>query len=178
MFRHSRSIDLILFRNLCLVFLRYPRGAQSGRKTQSTRRSSAAVMFIIPSYVFSDLAPRTGFCPRSRGIILGRNGGRNMMTRLLAACAFIGAGTPQHLGAELFKLQAQIDMVHVPFRGALAAIPDVLAGRVHVFIGAINSLLPLIREGKLRALASAGASRIAALPDVPTMAEAGFPGVE
>ena len=92
--------------------------------------------------------------------------------------ASVGAGTPQHLGAELFKMQAGIDMVHVPFRGAIAAIPDVLAGRVHVFIGAINSLLPLVREGKLRALASAGASRIAALPDVPTMAEAGFPGVE
>ncbi|AMN39515.1 Bug family tripartite tricarboxylate transporter substrate binding protein [Rhodoplanes sp. Z2-YC6860] len=92
--------------------------------------------------------------------------------------ASVGAGTPQHLGPELFKLKAGIDMVHVPFRGAIAAIPDLLAGRVHVFIGAINSLLPLIREGKLRALASAGTSRIAALPDVPTMAEAGFPGVE
>jgi len=92
--------------------------------------------------------------------------------------ASVGVGTPQHLGAELFKLRAGIDMVHVPFRGAIAAIPDVLAGRVHVFIGAINSLLPLIREGKLRAIASAGTSRIAALPDVPTMAEAGFPGVE
>jgi tripartite-type tricarboxylate transporter receptor subunit TctC len=92
--------------------------------------------------------------------------------------ASVGAGTPQHLGGELFKLQANIDLVHVPFRGAIAAIPDLLAGRVHVFIGAINSLLPLIREGKLRALASTGTSRIAALPDVPTMAEAGFPGVE
>ena len=92
--------------------------------------------------------------------------------------ASVGVGTPQHLGAELFKLQAKVDMVHVPFRGATAAIPDVLAGRVQVFIGAINSLLPLIREGKLVALASTGASRIAALPDVPTMAEAGFPGVE
>jgi len=92
--------------------------------------------------------------------------------------ASVGVGTPQQLGAELFKLQAKVDMVHVPFRGVTAAIPDVLTGRVHVFIGAINSLLPLIREGKLRALASAGASRIAALPDVPTMAEAGFPGVE
>ncbi len=101
---------------------------------------------------------------------------RNSPSKL--SYASVGVGTPQHLGAELFKLQAKIDMVHVPFRGAIAAIPDVLAGRVHIFIGAINSLLPLIREGKLRALASAGASRIAALPDVPTMAEAGFPGVE
>jgi tripartite-type tricarboxylate transporter receptor subunit TctC len=90
----------------------------------------------------------------------------------------VGVGTPQHLGGELFKMQAGVDLIHVPFRGATAAIPDLLAGRVDMFIGAINSLLPLIREGKLTALAVAGKERIAALPDVPTMAEAAFPGVE
>ena len=89
----------------------------------------------------------------------------------------VGVGTPQHLGAELFKMQAGVDLVHVPFRGATAAIPDLLAGRIHMFIGAINSLLPLIREGKLFALAAAGPRRIASLPDVPTMAET-FPGFE
>ena len=92
--------------------------------------------------------------------------------------ASVGVGTPQHLGGELFKMQAGIDLVHVPYRGATAAIPDVLAGRVQMFIGAINTLLPLIKEGKLRALASAGSRRIASLPDVPTFAEAGVPGVE
>jgi tripartite-type tricarboxylate transporter receptor subunit TctC len=90
----------------------------------------------------------------------------------------VGVGTPQHLGGELFKMHAGVDLVHVPFRGATAAIPDLLAGRIDMFIGAINSLLPLIKEGKLRAIAAAGRTRIASLPDVPTMAEAGLPGVE
>lgn len=90
----------------------------------------------------------------------------------------VGVGTPQHLGGELFKMQAGVDLVHVPFRGATAAIPDLVAARIDMFIGAVNSLLPLIQEGKLRALAATSAGRIASLPDVPTMAEAGLPGVE
>ena len=92
--------------------------------------------------------------------------------------ASVGAGTPQHLGGELFKLQAGVDMIHVPFRGATAVLPDLVAGRVDMFIGAINSLLELIADGKLRALALATNKRVPSLPDVPTMAEAGLPGVE
>jgi tripartite-type tricarboxylate transporter receptor subunit TctC len=90
----------------------------------------------------------------------------------------VGVGTPQHLGGELFKMNAGVDLIHVPFRGATAAIPDLLAGRIDMFIGAINSLLPLIKEGKLRAIAATSSTRIASLPDVPTMAEAGYPGVQ
>ncbi len=90
----------------------------------------------------------------------------------------VGVGTPQHLGGELFKMHAEIDMIHVPFRGATAVIPDLLAGRIDMFIGAINSLLPLIKESKLRALAATSRQRIASLPDIPTMSEAAFPGVE
>ena len=87
----------------------------------------------------------------------------------------VGVGTPQHLGGELFKMNAGVDLIHVPFRGAIAAIPDLLAGRIDMFIGAINSLLPLIKEGKLRAIAMAGKTRVPSLPDVPTIAETAFP---
>src|SRR5438552_3296515 len=89
----------------------------------------------------------------------------------------VGVGTPQHLGGELFKLHAGVDLVHVPFRGATAVLPDLVAGRIDMFIGAINSLLPLIRDAQLRPLAAASLKRIASLPDVPTLAEA-FPGFE
>jgi tripartite-type tricarboxylate transporter receptor subunit TctC len=89
----------------------------------------------------------------------------------------VGVGTPQHLGGELFKLRAGVDLVHVPFRGATAVMPDLLAGRIDMFIGAINSLLPLIRDGSLRAIAAASLKRIPSLPDVPTLSET-FSGFE
>jgi tripartite-type tricarboxylate transporter receptor subunit TctC len=89
----------------------------------------------------------------------------------------VGAGTPQHLGGELFKMNAGVDLIHVPFRGATAVLPDLVAGRIDMFIGAINSLLPLINEGKLRPLAAASPKRIPSMPDLPTLAET-FPGFE
>jgi tripartite-type tricarboxylate transporter receptor subunit TctC len=74
-------------------------------------------------------------------------------------------------------MHAGVDLVHVPFRGATAVLPDLVAGRIDMFIGAVNSLLPLIQEGKLRAIAATSLKRIPSLPDVPTLSET-FPGFE
>ena len=89
----------------------------------------------------------------------------------------VGQGTPQHLGGELFKMAAGVDLIHVPFRGATVVLPDLLAGRIDMFIGAINSLLELINDGKLKALATSSSKRVPSLPNVPTMAEVGLPEV-
>ena len=89
----------------------------------------------------------------------------------------VGQGTPQHLGGELFKMSAGVDLIHVPFRGATVVLPDLIAGRIDMFIGAVNSLLELIKDDKLRPLAVTSAKRIASLPNVPTMAEVGLPDV-
>jgi tripartite-type tricarboxylate transporter receptor subunit TctC len=89
-----------------------------------------------------------------------------------------GVGTTQHLAGELFKSMAHIDIQHVPYRGAAPVITDLLGGRIHMFFGNIAPLLPLVREGKLRALAVTSIKRFAATRDLPTMAESGFPGFD
>jgi len=90
--------------------------------------------------------------------------------------ASAGVGTTQHLAGELFKAMANIDIQHVPYRGAAPVITDLLGGRLTVYFGAISPLIPLVREGKVRALAVTSAERFWASPDLPTMIEAGFPG--
>ncbi|MES2979947.1 MAG: tripartite tricarboxylate transporter substrate binding protein [Pseudomonadota bacterium] len=82
-----------------------------------------------------------------------------------------GLGSPQNFSTELLKSMAGLDVVHVPYKGAQAAMPDVLSGLVPVFISQANSLLPLIESGKLRLLAGTGEKRYATLPNVPTVAE-------
>ncbi|HEY1309822.1 MAG TPA: tripartite tricarboxylate transporter substrate binding protein [Pseudolabrys sp.] len=90
--------------------------------------------------------------------------------------ASAGVGTTQHLAGELFKSMAKIDIQHVPYRGAGQVIPDMLGGRITMYFGAIAPLIPLVREGKLRALAVTSAERFPASPELPTMIESGYPG--
>ena len=88
-----------------------------------------------------------------------------------------GNGSPQHLGGELLKRAGGIDMTHIPYKGAALSITDLIGGRLQVFVGAAGSLLPHIKDGKIRLIASAGNKRLARFPDVPTIAET-LPGVE
>jgi tripartite-type tricarboxylate transporter receptor subunit TctC len=89
-----------------------------------------------------------------------------------------GVGTSQHLGAELFKYMAHLDIAPVPYRGSTAMMPDLLANRITMSFANIVNVLPLAREGKLRALAITSIKRSPLAPDLPTMAESGFPGFE
>jgi tripartite-type tricarboxylate transporter receptor subunit TctC len=89
-----------------------------------------------------------------------------------------GIGGLQHLNAEMFKQMAGADIVHVPYKGTAALLPDLIAGRVQMAVDSIPAHLPHVRSGKTRALAVASRTRSPTLPDVPTMAEAGLPGYE
>jgi len=90
--------------------------------------------------------------------------------------ASAGVGSFQHLGAELFKLQAKVNLVHVPYKGGGPAMQDVIAGHVKIMFSSLVQTTPFIKSGQLIALGTGGAKRSPVLPDVPTIAEAGVPG--
>jgi tripartite-type tricarboxylate transporter receptor subunit TctC len=92
--------------------------------------------------------------------------------------ASAGAGTAGHLAAEQFKLLAGIDIVHVPYKGGAPAITDLLGGQVQLSFIATSVTVPYVRANRLKALALSGTQRLAALPNVPTMAESGFPQLD
>ena len=89
-----------------------------------------------------------------------------------------GVGGLQHLNAEMFKQMTGIDLVHVPYKGTSQLLPDLISGRIPLAIDSIPAHLPHVKAGKTRALAVGSRTRSSALPDVPTMAEAGLPGYE
>lgn len=91
------------------------------------------------------------------------------------AFASAGNGSMSHLNGELLKAQAGIDMLHVPYKGGGAAVPDLLSGRVQIMIETSGGVMQLLKSGKLRALAVTGSQRSALLPEIPTFVESGFP---
>jgi tripartite-type tricarboxylate transporter receptor subunit TctC len=87
-----------------------------------------------------------------------------------------GVGTPQHIAGELLKGLAGVDIIHVPYRGAV--LTDVMSGRVTMTLQNMGTILPVVRDGKLRGLAVTSLERVAVIPELPTLAESGFPGFE
>jgi tripartite-type tricarboxylate transporter receptor subunit TctC len=89
-----------------------------------------------------------------------------------------GNGTSNHLAGELFNIMGGVDLVHVPYKGSAPALQDLVAGQVQVMFDLVSTSIPWIRSGAIRPLAVTGATRIASLPDVPTMKESGYPDYE
>ncbi len=92
--------------------------------------------------------------------------------------ASAGAGSTTHLSAELLSLHSGIKLVHVPYKGGGPALIDLLAGQVTMYFGSMPASLPHVRSAKLRALAATSLERSSAAPEIPTIAESGFPGFE
>ena len=89
-----------------------------------------------------------------------------------------GNGSSSHLGGELFKSMAQVNVVHVPYKGSNQAIIDLIAGRLSFFVNPMPEMIPFVQSGKLRALAVTSAKRSHVMPELPTVAEAALPGYE
>jgi tripartite-type tricarboxylate transporter receptor subunit TctC len=89
-----------------------------------------------------------------------------------------GNGTPGHVGFELFKFMTGTNVVHVPYKGGAAGLTDLIAGHVQLMLESTNSITPFAKAGRVRGLAVSGPKRSEALPELPTIAEAGVPGYE
>jgi tripartite-type tricarboxylate transporter receptor subunit TctC len=94
------------------------------------------------------------------------------------AYASSGQGGPQHVAMELLKQMAGVDLVHIPYKGESLAINDAMGGQVKVLFGNLPTMLPIVRSGKLRAIAVSSLQRAEAAPEIPTVAESGLPGFE
>ena len=90
--------------------------------------------------------------------------------------ASAGPGTAQHMTGELFKSRASVDLVHIPYKGSGPGITDLVGGQVPIMFDSITSAMPHIKSGRAKAIAVTTAQRIPQLPDVPTVAESGYPG--
>ena len=125
--------------------------------------SSPLVLTVNPKLPVTDVAQLVRFAKANPGKL-------NFATP--------GIGTTPHMAGELLKARAGIDMAHVPYKGSGPAMADLAAGQVQVGFSSITGALPFIKDGRLRALATSGPNRSAALPDLPTLIEAGYPGFE
>ena len=151
--------------------------------------SQAIVHLTYPKLAFDirrDFAPVAKIGQGTIALVVPQSSRANSVCELVALAkanpgkltfASSGTGALIHLTGELFKQAAGIDMTHVPYKGTTQILPDLLEGRVDMALDSLPAYLTHLRSGKLRVLAVASSQRSPLLPDVPTMAEAGVPGV-
>lgn len=139
----------------------------------------------MPFDPLKDLVPVVMLADAPNVVVVGADSPFHSLADMVAAAksskehldfATPGAGTPSHLIGEMFQRVAGITLVHVPYKGVGGAMTDTIAGRTAMMLSSIPSALPLIRSGKLRAIAVSADRRSPSLPDVPTIAEQGYPG--
>ena len=154
--------------------------------TVGTHSINGALYSKMPYDMVKDFTPITLLATTPNMLVVHNDVPAHTLQELIAlgkrngkmTFASAGAGTSIHVSGELFKSMTGIDMTHIPYKGRATAIPDLLGGRVTMMFDNMPSSLPLVREGKLRALGVTSATRSAAAPDVPTIAEQGLPGFE
>jgi tripartite-type tricarboxylate transporter receptor subunit TctC len=144
-------------------------------------------MMKLPYDPFKDLAPVSGAVHFPNVLVVNSNSGIKSLADFVSQAkkepksvtfASTGSGSASHLAGELFAQRANVEMVHVPYRGGAPAMQDLLAGRFTGYFAAPPTALPHIEAGKLTPIATTGLTRPAYMPNVPTVAESGFPGFQ
>ncbi|MDQ6679400.1 MAG: tripartite tricarboxylate transporter substrate binding protein [Pseudomonadota bacterium] len=154
--------------------------------TVGTHSINGALYAKMPYDMVKDFAPITLLATTPNMLVINNDVPAKTLAEFIAlgkkqgkmTFASAGSGTSIHVSGELFKTMTGIDMEHIPYKGRATAIPDVLGGRVTMMFDNMPSSLPLVREGKLRALGVTSAKRSAAAPEIPTLAEQGLTGFE
>ena len=153
----------------------------------STIASNVSLYDKLPFDPVKDLAPISQVCFTPNILALNNDVPAKNLQELVALArarpgeltfGSAGVGTSQHLSGELFKAMAGVSLQHVPYRGIAQVMPDVLGGRLTMTFGNISAVLPLMRENKLRGMAVTSIKRSASVPNLPTMAEQGYPGFD
>jgi tripartite-type tricarboxylate transporter receptor subunit TctC len=152
--------------------------------TMGTHGSNPALYRTLGYDAMRDFIPVHGLFADNNIAVVGKDSPYHSLAEVAAAARARpgalnygsgGIGSGVHLAGALFQKAAGIDIVHVPYRGTPAALADVVAGRLDLIFDYVVTSLPLIKDGQLRPLAVTGQQRLALLPEVPTVAEAGYP---
>ena len=164
-----------------------PDGYTLGIASPGSHAANASLYKDISYDTVKDFTPITLGVSAPMLLVVHPSLGVNSVKELIAAAkakpgaisyASGGSGSSQHLAMEQFKMMAGIDMSHVPYKGSAASYPDLIGGSVKAEIDVVPTALPPVKGGRLKVLATGSAKRLAMLPDVPTIAEAGVPGYE